>query len=248
MDNGERCSMRFHAAPFAALTRRTTKNEFGVTELGGQSLSAPVEFSIEYKAAAGAVLDSYDHSVFQALCHPEPVFRQSDEIGVVFDENRNIKFCLEKLAEVDIRTLKDRAPVCQTSVRIDKSRQPDANPACILDVFVRLLQASADAANDKRNQLRRGQLPRFDRDIVGRANVPRKIGDRKYDLMSGNLDADNMSVIRVQAKHDQGPTPPSGSKAVCIILNQGAFFNQMANNTRDRCLAQSGPVRQLRTR
>jgi len=61
--------------------------------------------------------------------------------------------------------------------------------------------------------------------------------------MSGNFNADHMGVRRVQPKHDQGPAPSSGSKAVGIILDQGAFFNQMANNTRDRGLAQPGPVR-----
>ena len=63
------------------------------------------------------------------------MFRQGDEIGIVFDENRNFKFCLEKLAEVDVGTLKDRTPEGQTSVRIDKSGQPNADPAYVTDRF-----------------------------------------------------------------------------------------------------------------
>ena len=49
------------------------------------------------------------------------MFGQGDEIGIVFDENRNFKFCLEQLAKVDIGAREDRTPEGDSTVRIDEA-------------------------------------------------------------------------------------------------------------------------------
>jgi hypothetical protein len=166
-NNCKRRGVYSHAAVRSALASQAVKDEFCVTEFSSQSLGASIKFPIEDKATAGAMLDGNDNRVFQPFCHPEPLFCQGNEIGVVFDENRNIKFRLEQLAKVDIGVLEYRTPERDTTVRIDESRQTATDSTDISDGLACLLQAGVDAANDKCNQLRRSQLPRFDRDVIG---------------------------------------------------------------------------------
>src|SRR5580704_11913136 len=127
MDNRKRRGMRFHASALSALAERSVKDEFGVTEFCSQSLGTSIKFPVEDEAASGAVFDGHDDRVFQSFCHPEPVFGQGDKVGIVFDENRNFKFGLQQLAKVDIRGCEDRTPESDAAMRIDESRQPDAD-------------------------------------------------------------------------------------------------------------------------
>src|SRR5580692_12265585 len=113
-------SMRLHAAALSTLAERPVKDEFGVTELGSQSLGTSIQFTVEDQAAAGAVFDRNDHGILQPFCHPEPVFGQGDKVGIVFDEDRNFKLSLEQFAKIDVGDGQNRTPECDAPVRINK--------------------------------------------------------------------------------------------------------------------------------
>src|ERR1700730_18343064 len=225
MENRKNRGMGFHTAALAALAEWSVKDKFGVAEFSSQSLGASIQLSVEDQAATGAVLDRNDDRVLQSFRHPEPVFGQGDKVGIALDENWNSKFCLEQFAKVDIGTRKDRTPECDTTMRVDESGKTDADATDIADGFTCLFQTSTHTANDQGDQLRRSQRQRFQRDGIGRGDVSDKIGNRKDDLVSRDLDADDVGVGRVQSQHDQRPTTSPAGRAASFIFNERSFID-----------------------
>src|SRR5262249_51170841 len=155
---------------------------------------------VKNQAAASAVFDRNHYGVLEAFGHSEPELGKGNKICIVLDKNWDLEFRLQQFAKINVGVLKYRTPVGQPAIGINEARQADPDSADILNALFCLPQASANAAYDESNHLGRGQFPWFHRDIIGCGDVTDKIGYREDDLVSRNLDSDNMRVVRIQAK------------------------------------------------
>jgi hypothetical protein len=124
-------------------------------------------------------------------------------------------------------------------MRIDNPGSP-TNPACIVNILVHLLWAKRTPRTLKGDQLRRSQFPRFNRVIIDAQTFPTKsVTEIRFE--EGYFNAHDVRV-RGFSQHDQG-RPRPGARAVGFILDQRAFFNEVANDTEIvACSVRSDPT------
>src|ERR1700730_8741403 len=184
VENCKRRGMRLHANVRTALAQEAIKGKFCMSKFGSQPVRTAIKFPVKNETAAGTMLDRYHDGVLESFCHPEPKLRQSNQIRVVLDKNRDLKLHLKQFPKVDVCVLKYRAPVSETPIGINKTGQTDSDSTDVFNALFCLPQARANTAHDEGDHLCWSQFSRFHRNIISCRDIANKVGHREDDLMN----------------------------------------------------------------